>query len=85
MDLQSRKENNTGFSGDATVIKAENAVEASDEYDFSATTEPINMNVYGHLGSHDHDDAYDVASCTQKQQTQEEMNDYDRLDKRSLQ
>ncbi|XP_052227030.1 uncharacterized protein LOC127841933 isoform X2 [Dreissena polymorpha] len=85
MDLQSRKENNTGFSGDATVIKAENAVEASNEYDFSATTEPINMNVYGHLCSHDHDDAYDVASCTQKQQTQEGMNDYDRLDKRSLQ
>ncbi|KAH3785514.1 hypothetical protein DPMN_163605 [Dreissena polymorpha] len=85
MELQSRKANNTGLAGDSTVIKTENAVEASNEYDFSVTPDPINMNMYGHLGSHDQDDAYDVASCTQKQLTQEGMNDYDRLDKRSLQ
>ncbi|XP_052228118.1 uncharacterized protein LOC127842587 isoform X3 [Dreissena polymorpha] len=86
IDLQSRKATNTGFPSDSTVTKAENAAVMSDEYDdvnsFDAP-DPINMNVYSHLGRHDNDDAYDVASYTQTHQSQEGMNDYDRLDKHS--
>ncbi|XP_052228124.1 uncharacterized protein LOC127842590 isoform X2 [Dreissena polymorpha] len=94
VDVHSREGNNKGFTGDNTVIKSNsehgfrhvygNTDVMGDEYDgvtFSDAPDPITINVYSHLGNHGHEDAYNVASCTQTLKAQERLSDYDRLDK----